>query len=66
MAGDEDVQDRGHRVYAGGVEDGRVDRRTGWDDAEGLFDRFADLTRIGIDEISYKPEYTDGVGNYVS
>lgn len=25
-----------------------------WDDAEGLFDRFADLTRIGIDEISYK------------
>ena len=25
-----------------------------WDDTEGLFDRFADLTRIGIDEISYK------------
>jgi transposase len=23
-----------------------------WDDTEGLFDRFADLTRIGIDEIS--------------
>lgn len=25
-----------------------------WADTEGLFDRFADLTRIGIDEISYK------------
>ena len=25
-----------------------------WDDTEDLFDRFADLTRIGIDEISYK------------
>ena len=25
-----------------------------WDDTEGLFDRFADLTRIEIDEISYK------------
>ena len=25
-----------------------------WDDTEGLFDRFADLTRIVIDEISYK------------
>ena len=24
-----------------------------WDDTEGLFDRFADLTRIGIDEISH-------------
>jgi transposase len=23
-----------------------------WNDTEGLFDRFADLTRIGIDEIS--------------
>ena len=25
-----------------------------WDDTEGRFDRLADLTRIGIDEISYK------------
>ena len=29
VAGDEDVQDRGHRADAGGVEDGRVDHRTG-------------------------------------
>jgi transposase len=32
-----------------------------WNDTEGLFDRFADLTRIGIDEISYKKGHKGAV-----
>jgi hypothetical protein len=52
------LQDRDHRADADRpVDDGRtvgaIITRV-WADVEAVHDRFADLRRIGIDEIAYK------------
>ena len=58
LAGDPDLEDGGDRADADRLVDhgravGAVITRV-WADVESLHDRFANLTRIGIDEISYK------------